>query len=51
MKGIKFDLGMENKNKLAVVRFNDEENEISVFPDGNMDQTPFVFNKLTGERI
>lgn len=51
MKGIKFDLEMENKNKLAVIRLNDENNEIYVYPDGNMAENPFVFNKLTGERI
>ena len=51
MKGIKFDLEIENKNKLAVVRLNNENNEIYVYLDGNMAENPFVFNKLTGERI
>jgi hypothetical protein len=49
MNKVKFDLGEGHKNKLAVVRINDKKNEISVFPDGNLNENPIVFNKTTGK--
>lgn len=49
MNSVKFDVGEEHKNVLVVIRINDEENEIYVFPDGNLKKNPFVFNKTTGK--
>jgi hypothetical protein len=43
------DVGEKHKNKLAVVRINEEKNEVEVFPDGDLSQNPFVFNKTTGK--